>query len=69
VAELEPLKRWANPDDKGEIRDAAQIKALRAFLTTRSVAEPQVTRDEASKQTMVQMKGDVLVKLVNLQHY
>jgi serine/threonine-protein kinase len=69
VAELEPLKRFANPDDKGEIRDAAQIKALRAFLTTRSAVEPQVTRDEASKQTMVQMKGDVLVKLVNLQHY
>jgi serine/threonine-protein kinase len=69
VAELEPLKRLANPDDKGEIRDAAQIKALRAFLTTRSAVEPQVTRDEASKQTMVQMKGDVLVKLVNLQHY
>jgi hypothetical protein len=69
VAELEPLKRWANPKDVGEIKDAVQIEALRAFLTTRSGVEPQVRRDEASKQTMVQMKGDVLVKLVNLQHY
>jgi serine/threonine protein kinase len=69
VAELEPLKRLANPNDKGEIKDSAQVEALRTFLTTRSAVEPQVTRDEESKQTMVQMKGDVLVKLVNLQHY
>jgi hypothetical protein len=69
MAELEPLKRLANPKDKGEIKDSAQVEALRAFLTTRSKSLPEVTRHEASKQTMVKMKGDVLVKLVNLQHY
>jgi hypothetical protein len=69
VAELEPLKNWANQKDAGEIKDAAQIKTLRAFLAARSAAEPQVTRDETSKQTTVKMKGDVLVRLVNLQHY
>jgi len=67
--ELEALKRWANPQDIGEIKDAAQVESLRAFLAAHSAAEPQVTRDETSKQTMVKMKGDVLVKLVNLQHY
>jgi len=69
VAELEALKRWANPQDIGEIKDAAQVESLRAFLATHSAAEPQVVRDETSKQTMVKMKGEVLVKLVNLQHY
>ena len=69
VAELEPLKRWANPQDVGEIKDAAQVESLRAFLAARSTTEPQVTRDDTSKQTMVKMKGDILVKLVNLQHY
>lgn len=69
VAELEPLKRLANPKDAGEIKDPAQVESLRKFLTTRSAAEPQVTRDETSKQTTVKMKGDVLIKLVNLQHY
>ena len=69
VAELEPLKRLANPNDKGEIKDSAQVEALRAFLTTRSKSLPEVTRHEASKQTMVKMKGDILVKLINLQHY
>jgi hypothetical protein len=69
VAELEPLKKWINPQDGGEIKDAAQIKILRDFLTARSAVEPQVTRDEALKQTTVKMKGDILVKLINLQHY
>jgi serine/threonine-protein kinase len=69
VAELEPLKRWANPQDVGEIKDAAQVESLRAFLATHSTTEPQVTRDDTSKQTMVRMKGDILVKLINLQHY
>src|SRR5262245_33876400 len=69
LAELEPLKRWANPQDIGAIKDAAQVETLRAFLAEHSKTEPQVTRDETSKQTMVKTKGAVLVKLVNLQHY
>lgn len=67
--ELEPLKRWANPQDVGEIKDVAQVESLRAFLTARSTTQPQVERDETNKQTIIKMKGDVLVKLVNLQHY
>jgi serine/threonine protein kinase len=69
LADLESLKKWINTNDKGEIKDAAQIKTLRDFLASRSAVEPQVTRDEALKQTTVKMKGDILVKLVNLQHY
>jgi hypothetical protein len=66
---LEPLKSWANPKDAGEIKDAAQVESLRKFLATHSAAQPQVTRDDTSNQTMVKMNGDILVKLVNLQHY
>lgn len=69
VTELEELKRWANPQDIGAIKDAAQIETLRAFLADHSANEPQLRRDETSKQTIVKMKGDILVKLVNLQHY
>jgi serine/threonine protein kinase len=68
VAELEPLKSWANPKDAGEIKDIAQIKTLREFLTLRSAVEPQVGRNETNTKTMVKMTGDILVKLINLQH-
>ena len=69
LAELEPLKSWVNPKDMGEIKDPAQIASLRDFLAKRSAAKPQVTSDETSKQTMVKMAGDILVKLVILKHY
>jgi len=69
VSELEPLKSWVNPQDGGEIKNADQIKTLREFLAARSAEEPQITRDETSNQTSVKMKGDILVKLVNLRHY
>lgn len=69
VAELEKLKSLANPKDAGEIKDAAQKQTLREFLAAHSAAAPQVERDETSNQTKVKMKGDILVKLVNLQHH
>ena len=69
VPELEAVKGWANPQDLGEIKDAARIAALRDFLNRASSAKPDVERDETNKQTTVKAKGDVLVRLVNLQHY
>jgi serine/threonine protein kinase len=69
VPELEILKNSANPQDVGEIKDAVLIKTLRDFLDARSAVEPQVTRDDTSNQTSVKMKGDVLVKLIKLQHH
>ncbi|HEY7180372.1 MAG TPA: protein kinase [Blastocatellia bacterium] len=69
VAELEALKKWANPNDAGEVKDAAQIETLRAFLAARSSPEPQVVHDQTSRQTTVKMTGEIMVKLVNLEHY
>jgi serine/threonine protein kinase len=68
VAELESLKSWANPKDAGEIKDAAQIKTLREFLAKRSVVKPQVNRDDKGIQTVVKMTGDILIKLIKLEH-
>jgi len=69
VAELEPLKSWAPPKDDGEIKDAAQIEKLRAFLVARSAAKPEVIPDETNRQTTVKMKGDILVKVVKMEHH
>jgi eukaryotic-like serine/threonine-protein kinase len=66
VADLEPLKRWANDKDKGEVKDAADIKKLRDFLAKHSAAIPQV--DKGEEQTIVRMTGDILVKLIELRH-
>jgi len=69
VPELEELKRWATPQEMGDIKDAAQVKKLREFLAANSAVEPQVTRDDPGQRRTVTMKGDILVKLIKLQHY
>jgi serine/threonine protein kinase len=66
---LDALKSRATPQNMGAIEDTAQIESLRAFLGEHSVVEPQVNRDETSKRTTVTMKGDILVKLIKLQHF
>jgi serine/threonine protein kinase len=69
VAELEAIKRWANPQDKGEIRDADQAVALRDFLAKHSTPAPDAQKDEATKQTTITGRGEVLVKLIKLEHH
>lgn len=66
VSELEALKGIVNPRDKGIISNQAQINALRAWLGQHPAA--QSTTDEASKQTTVKGSGNVLVKLIRLEH-
>ncbi|HEY7546154.1 MAG TPA: DUF4384 domain-containing protein, partial [Blastocatellia bacterium] len=68
VSELEAVKQWANPKDKGEIKDAAQVAALREFLSNNSTSA-SVEKDEERKQTVVKSKGERLVKLIKLEHH
>ncbi len=69
VAELEALKRWANPQDKGEVKDADQAVALRDFLAKHSTPAPDAQKDEATKQTTITGRGEILVKLIKLEHH
>src|SRR5207253_10333133 len=66
IAELEALKRWANPQDRGEIKDVAQINAVQELLKKHSAAKPEVKREET--QTKVRSNGDLLVHAVKLEH-
>ncbi|MEN3332006.1 MAG: eukaryotic-like serine/threonine-protein kinase [Blastocatellia bacterium] len=69
IDELEALKRWANPQDKGEIKDANQIAALREFLTSHATPAPEMQRDDEAKQTTLKARADTFVKLIKLEHH
>ena len=69
VTELETVKRWANPQDRGEVKDSAEAALLRKFLADHSTSKLDTEKDEDKKQTIVKGKGDVLAKLVNLEHH
>ena len=69
VAELEAVKEFADAEHMGVIDDPELTRAIQAFLEKYSESPPVVERDDVSKQTNVQGNGDVLVRLLNLEHH
>lgn len=69
VPELEAVKGVINPDDKGEIRNADQAKAVQRFLEKHASEKPEAQKDTRNKQTNLKGKGNVLVHLLELEHH
>jgi len=65
---LEAARDAAFKSDKGAITDVAMIRSVKEFLTSRSDPKLETTKDTARKETHVTGTGDVLVKLVELEH-
>jgi serine/threonine protein kinase len=68
VNELEAVKVFANPKDKGTISDPAKLKAVQDFLARSEATKPDVRTDDAAERTYVTGKGETLVSLINLKH-
>jgi serine/threonine protein kinase len=68
IAELEAVRKWLNEKDRGEIKDANEIRSARQFLNQNySAARPVAEKDE--RQTHLKGgKDGVLVYPVKLEH-
>jgi serine/threonine protein kinase len=69
IDKLEALKKWANPKDLGEIKDASQLGDLKNLLASQADHTPALERDEAQKRTILTLQGDMLVKMIALEHH
>ncbi|MGE0129515.1 MAG: protein kinase [Blastocatellales bacterium] len=68
VAELEAVKKWLNEKDRGEIKDAKEIRSVQQFLNQHySAARPVAEKDE-SQTHLKGGKDGVLVYPVKLEH-
>jgi hypothetical protein len=52
----------------GAITDVDAVKSLRDFLSEHSKPEPETNKDPAKQRTSVRASGDLLVKLLALEH-
>lgn len=68
VRELEAVKVWVNPKDRGEIRDQSQAEAVKQYLTAHSTTAPKAELDEARKLMKLTGKGSVLIGLIEMEH-
>jgi hypothetical protein len=69
IDDLDALKKWANPQDRGEIKDPHDIASVRSFLTRHLSPAPEVQHNDKVARTTLKALGDVLVKLVTLEHH
>ena len=66
---LDAMKRYANPTDRGEVKDLDDLAIVDAFVRDHGSPAPAVAVDDDAGATTVSARADVVVKLVKLQHH
>jgi len=69
VPELEAIKGFANPRDRGIVSSPGLRTAVNEFLKAHSSTKPSVRRDEDRKETIVRANGEILVHVIELEHH
>ena len=69
VPELEAVKQFANPKDRGLINDAGLSAHVQEFLRAHSGAKATLEKDDELKQTSLRIAGSVLVHVIKLEHH
>jgi hypothetical protein len=68
VTQLEIARHEAFKNKEGALTDSSLAGNLRDFLLQHSNPKPETTKDTAKQRTDVRGSGDLLVKLVELEH-
>ncbi len=69
VPELEAVKGFANPKDRGVIASPEQRMAVNQFLKAHSSSGLSIERDQDKKETLVRGTGEILVHVIQLEHH
>ena len=66
---LESAKRFANPDDKGRIKDAELIGSIESLLQQHKLSKAAVERDDIKKESGITANADIVAHLIKLEHH
>jgi hypothetical protein len=67
VSELEAVRRFANPKDRGFIKSRELRASVYEFLKSHSSSRPSVERGD--EETVVRAGGDIIMHVINLEHH
>lgn len=68
INELETARESAFKNGEGAVSDAKQIRLVRQFFTSNADQKLETTKDRTTQQTEVRGNGELIVKLVELEH-
>ena len=69
LPELESAKRFANPSDRGKIKDAGLIKFIESLLQKHQLNKGNVARDDDKKESQITANTDILAHIIKLEHH
>ncbi|MEP7039064.1 MAG: protein kinase, partial [Acidobacteriota bacterium] len=69
VPELESAKRFANPDDRGKIKDAALEKSIELLLSKYKSKKDDVEKDDDKKVSHITANADIIAHIIKLEHH
>jgi hypothetical protein len=69
VPELEAVKKFANPKDRGLIKDAGLNIRVQEFLRAHTDPKATLEKDDELKQTSLSIPGAFLVHAITLEHH
>ncbi len=69
LPELEAVKGFANPKDRGVVSSPGLRTAVNEFLQAHSTPGVSVERDEDKKETIVRANREILVHVIKLEHH
>jgi hypothetical protein len=67
--ELDALRRFVNPKDRGEVSDPVETGTLHEFMRTHSVPAPTIEKDDSGRETSVKGGGDVLASVIRMEDH
>lgn len=68
VPELEAVKGFVNPKDKGTVSDPQRAEAIRVFLSKQWLTPPDINANETTYTVQLRGRSDTLVNLIELEH-
>ncbi len=68
IPELEALKRWANPTDRGTVRDAVQARQVATLLNKYGIHQASAAVDQQNQMTILTAAGELLARRIDLDH-
>lgn len=69
LPELESAKRFANPDDRGRIKDEQLVSSIETLLQQNQSSKASVARDDDKKESLISGNADIVAHLIKLEHH
>lgn len=69
LAEIESAKRFANPQDRGRIKDQELSRKIDSLLQKQQSNKVNIERDDSKKESRIGASADIVAHVIKLEHH